>query len=130
MPVAKNMTVLVVDDQDSMRGLAKVSLNKLGITKVADVGDAKTALTRMQQTKFDLVICDWIMADMDGLALVTKMRADPVLESTPFIMASARRNLEQIAAALKAGVTGCLVKPFKPEDLKAGIEKACGGALQ
>jgi two-component system chemotaxis response regulator CheY len=129
MPVAKNMTVLVVDDQDSMRGLAKVSLNKLGITKVADVPDAKTALARMQQTKFDLVICDWIMADMDGLALVGKMRSHPVLKNTPFIMASARQNPEQIAAAMKAGVTGYLVKPFKPEDLKAGIERACG-ALQ
>jgi len=112
-----------------MRGLCKFSLGKLGITKVADVADAKTALTRMQQTKFDLVICDWIMADMDGLALVSKMRAHPVLKGTPFIMASARQNPEQIAAALKAGVTGYLVKPFKPEDLKAGIEKACG-ALQ
>jgi two-component system chemotaxis response regulator CheY len=130
MPAAKSITVLVVDDQNSMRGLAKVSLGKLGITKVADVADANTALTRMQQTKFDLVICDWIMADMDGLALVTKMRAHPALRSTPFIMTSARENPEQIAAALKAGVTGYLVKPFKPEDLKAGIEKACGGALQ
>ena len=55
-----------------MRGLAKFSLSKLGITKVADVADAKTALARMQQTKFDLIICDWIMADMDGLALVSK----------------------------------------------------------
>ena len=124
------MRVLVVDDQDSMRGLAKVSLAKLGITKVSDVPDAKTALMRMQQTKFDLVICDWIMEEMDGLALVSMMRAHPVLNSTPFIMASARQNPEQIAAALKAGVTSCLVKPFKPEDLKAGIEKACGGALQ
>ena len=126
MPVAKTLSVLVVDDQDSMRGLAKVSLGKLGITKVADVADAKTALARLQRTKFDLVICDWIMADMDGLALVSTMRADPGLKSTPFIMASARENPEQIAAALKAGVTGHLVKPFKPEDLKAGIEKACG----
>jgi two-component system chemotaxis response regulator CheY len=129
MPTAKSINVLVVDDQDSMRGLAKLSLGKLGITRVAYVADANTALLRMQQTKFDLVICDWIMADMDGLALVSKMRAHPVLKSTPFIMASARQNPEQIAAALKAGVTGYLVKPFKPEDLKAGIEKACG-ALQ
>ena len=130
MPVVKNITVLVVDDQDSMRGLAKVSLGRLGITKVADVADAKAALARLQRTKFDLVICDWIMNDMDGLALVSRMRADPALKGTPFIMTSARENPEQIAAALKAGVTGYLVKPFKPEDLKAGIEKACGGALQ
>jgi two-component system chemotaxis response regulator CheY len=129
MPVARTMRVLVVDDQDSMRGLAKVSLGKLGITKVADVPDAKTALMRMQQTKFDLVICDWIMEEMDGLALVSMMRALPELRATPFIMAAARENPEQIAVALKAGVTGYLVKPFKPEDLKAGIEKACG-ALQ
>lgn len=126
MPVAKTLSVLVIDDQDSMRGLARVSLGELGITKVADVADARTALARLQRTKFDLVICDWIMADMDGLALVSTMRADPGLKSTPFIMASARENPEQIAAALKAGVTGHLVKPFKPEDLKAGIEKACG----
>jgi CheY-like chemotaxis protein len=83
----------------------------------------------MQQTNFDVVICDWIMADMDGLALISRMRADPRLKSTPFIMTAAREDPEQIAAALKAGVTGYLVKPFKPEDLKAGIEKACG-ALQ
>jgi two-component system chemotaxis response regulator CheY len=129
MPVAKNMTVLVIDDQDSMRGLAKVSLNKLGITKVADAPDAKAALARMQQTKFDLVICDWIMAEMDGLALLGTMRADPVLRHTPFIMASARPDSKETAVAMEAGVGGCLLKPFKPEDLKAGIEKACG-ALQ
>ena len=126
MPVAKNMTVLVVDDQDSMRGLAKVSLNRIGISRVADAPDAKTALTKMQQTKFDLVICDWIMAEMDGLQLVSKMRGHPVLKGTPFIMASARQNPEQIAAAMKAGVNGYLTKPFKPEDLKAGIEKITG----
>ena len=130
MPAAKSIAVLVVDDQDSMRSLAKVSLGKLGVTRVADVGDARAALARMLQMKFDVVICDWIMADMDGFALISRMRADPALKSTPFIMTSAREDPEQIAAALKAGVTGYLVKPFKPEDLKAGIEKACGGALQ
>jgi two-component system chemotaxis response regulator CheY len=130
MPAAKSIAVLVVDDQDSMRSLAKVSLGKLGVTRVADVGNARAALARMQQTKFDVVICDWIMAEMDGFALISRMRADPLLKSTPFIMTSAREDPEQIAAALKAGVTGYLVKPFKPEDLKAGIEKACGGALQ
>jgi len=120
------MRVLVVDDQDSMRRLAKVSLGKLGITKVADAPDARTALARMQHTTFDLVICDWIMEDMDGLALVSTMRARPELRATPFLMAAARENPEQIAVALEAGVTGYLVKPFKPEELKAGIEKACG----
>lgn len=129
MLAAKNMNVLVVDDQESMRSLAKLALKMLGITKVVDVADARTAFAKLHETAVDLVICDWIMADMDGLALVSQMRAHPVLKSTPFIMASARQNPEQIAAAMKAGVTGYLVKPFKPEDLKAGIEKACG-ALQ
>ena len=48
--------------------------------------DARAALARMLQMKFDVVICDWIMADMDGFALISRMRADPALKSTPFIV--------------------------------------------
>ena len=80
----------------------------------------------MQRTKFDVVICDWTMAGMDGPALVRAVRADPLLERTPIVMAVACRDAEQIAAAMAAGAAGHVVKPFGRDNLRAGIEQACG----
>jgi two-component system chemotaxis response regulator CheY len=126
MPTARDLTVLVVDDQQSMRAMARLGLNQLGITRIGEAADAANALVKLQQMRFDLVICDWIMADMDGLALVGRIRAHPVLKNTPFIMASARQASTQVASAGQAGVNAYLVKPLTAPELKATIEKILG----
>ena len=90
MPVVHNLNVLVVDDQPSMRGLTKVCLKRLGIDRITDAGTGREALDAMNKQRFDLVISDWLMPDMDGVEFVKKVRGHPILGRTPFIMTSTR----------------------------------------
>ena len=126
MPVVHNLNVLVVDDQPSMRGLTKVCLKRLGIDRIIDAGTGREALDAMNKQRFDLVISDWLMPDMDGVEFVKKVRGHPILGRTPFIMTSTRELDDEISIAVEAGVDKYLVKPFSVEALKECLEALLG----
>lgn len=126
MPAARELNILIVDDQQTMRALAKSCLNQIGVLRVADAADGKAALNRMLQQRYDVVICDWIMPDMDGLTLLGQVRKNAALKTTPFIMASAHSAKDKIQLALAAGANVYVQKPFKSADLKGAIESIVG----
>lgn len=126
MPSAQNMLVLLVDDQQSMRELARFALEQIGIRKVTEAKNGNQALERMQAQKFDLVISDWNMDGMDGLDLLKMIRADPLQKKTPFIMATGEQSKEQVKQAIQAGVNNYIVKPYSAKVLKDKIEAVIG----
>lgn len=126
MPVAKDLDVLVVDDHESIRGLAISSLNQIGIAKVAEAADGAAALEQMKQKRFHLVICDWHMDGMDGLELLKTLRANPILKRTPFIILTARNDPASVREAVTAGVNNYIVKPFDAPTLKSKVEAVLG----
>lgn len=126
MPSAQNMIVLLVDDQQSMRELARFALEQIGIRKVTEAKNGNQALERMQAQKFDLVISDWNMDGMDGLDLLKVIRADPLQKKTPFIMATGEQSKEQVKQAIDAGVNNYVVKPYSAKVLKDKIEAVVG----
>ena len=83
------MNVLVVDDFSSMRRIVRSLLQQIGITKIAEAGDGSTALGKLRDETFDLVISDWNMDPMTGLQLLKEVRADKKLAKLPFIMVTA-----------------------------------------
>lgn len=126
MTSAKNMQVLVVDDQQSMRQLTKYSLGQIGITKVKDVSSGEDAIETLGKAKFDLIISDWNMEGMSGLDLLKQVRSDALMKKTPFIMATGQNSKELVMEAIKAGVNNYIVKPFSAADLKKKIEAVVG----
>ena len=126
MPTAKDMVVLVVDDQQSMRQLTRYSLEQLGIRKVTEASHGKDAVSAMQSQKFDLIISDWNMDVMDGLELLKHVRADPIFNKTPFIMATGQNSKAQVKEAIDAGVNNYIVKPLNGSTLKKKIEAVMG----
>ena len=126
MPSAKNMNVLVVDDQQSMRQLTKFSLEQIGIQKVVEANSGEDALSALGKSKFDLIISDWNMDGMDGLDLLKQIRSDPLTKKTPFIMATGQSSKEQVMEAVNAGVNNYIVKPLSAENLKKKIEAVVG----
>jgi two-component system, chemotaxis family, chemotaxis protein CheY len=68
------------------------------------------------------------MEPMTGFELLRRMRADPGLERTPFIMVTAESKTDNVVAAKKAGVNNYIVKPFNAQTLKAKIEAVFGGS--
>lgn len=118
--------VLVVDDQKSMRGLARYCLMEIGVGAVDSEESAEDALERLKTVKYDVIISDWNMDGMSGLDFLKTVRANPVLRRMPFIMATSERSKELIVAAKQAGVSHYVVKPFTEDDLRKRLDVVLG----
>ena len=122
MPLDPKMPVLVVDDYSTMVRIIRNLLRQLGFTDIDDAADGAAALQKMSSKRYGLVISDWNMEPMTGYDLLRLVRADPEIETTPFIMVTAESKTENVIAARKAGVNNYIVKPFNAQTLKAKIE--------
>ncbi len=118
-----NIRILVVDDMSTMRRIIKTILNQLGYSNIEEAENGKQALAKLKKEKFDFVITDWNMPEMDGLTLVREIRSDEELKALPVLMVTAEAKKENVMEALKAGVNNYIVKPFTPEVLKEKMEK-------
>jgi two-component system, chemotaxis family, chemotaxis protein CheY len=122
MALDPKMPVLVVDDYTTMVRIIRNLLRQLGFADVDDAPDGVAALDKMQHKRYGLVISDWNMEPMSGYDLLQRVRANPELEATPFIMVTAESKTENVIAAKKAGVDNYIIKPFNAQTLKAKIE--------
>jgi len=120
------MNVLVVDDYQTMRRILRSLLQQLGFNNVEDAADGGSALRKLRDSRFGLVISDWNMEPMSGLQLLKEVRADDKLSKTPFIMVTAESKTENVVAAKGAGVSNYIVKPFNAETLKKKISEILG----
>jgi len=118
-----DIRILVVDDMSTMRRIIKTILNQLGYNNIEEAENGKQALAKLKKEKFDFVITDWNMPEMDGLSLVKTIRSDEELKNLPVLMVTAEAKKENVIEALKAGVNNYIVKPFTPEVLKEKMEK-------
>jgi two-component system, chemotaxis family, chemotaxis protein CheY len=116
------MSVLVVDDSKLTINIIRGLLKHLGFMDVDDAADGATALAKMREKRYGLVISDWNMEPMTGYQLLCEMRGDAQLKRLPFIMVTAESKTENVIAAKKAGVDNYIVKPFNAQTLKAKIE--------
>jgi DNA-binding response OmpR family regulator len=117
------LKVLVVDDNAAMRGIVRAVLSAFGCDRVSEAADAKTALRVVAETRIDIMIVDWKMSPIDGLALVKRLRdidksPNPYL---PIIMLSAYSEASKVREARDAGVTEFMVKPFNAAALYARL---------
>lgn len=123
MADAKAMRVLVVDDQQSMRGLARQCLTRLGVRQVDMVPSAEEALKALEKAKFDLIISDLNMDGMSGTDLLNKVREHPVLKEMPFLLATSECYRPESGLNDNSGF---VAKPFSVADLKTAIEGVIG----
>ena len=121
-----NMKVLVVDDFATMRRIIKNILKQTGFTNILEAEDGKSALKMLQSDKFDLILCDWNMPEMQGIELLTRIRSDEQLKGIPFVMVTAEAHKENILEAVKAGVNSYIVKPFTAEIVEQKLKKLFG----
>ena len=122
MALDRSMSVLVVDDYNTMIRIIRNLLKQIGFEDIDDAADGSAALARMREKRYGLVISDWNMEPMTGYELLKEVRADPGLSKTPFIMVTAESKTENVIAAKKAGVNNYIVKPFNAATLKSKIE--------
>ena len=122
LPVRPDFRVLVVEDNEASRHLARVMLSALGVRNVVAVDNGRAGLAALEKMPIDLVICDWMMPEMTGLDVLRAVRAShPRL---PFVMLTALGDVEMVRAAKSAGVSAYLVKPISLNDLRAKVSAA------
>jgi len=112
--------VLVVDDEAGNRDLLARRLQREGYGVITADG-GRDALTRVTQETVDVVLLDVMMPDLDGLAVLESLKADPSTRDIPVIMISALDDVAGIARCVAAGAEDYLTKPFDPVLLRARI---------
>jgi len=116
------MKVLLTDDSSTMRKIQKRVLAGMDITDVLEASNGKEALELISQHKFDFVLLDVNMPEMNGMETLKAIRGNPDSAKLPVIMCTSVADKGQVMEAIKAGATNYLVKPFQPEDLQKKIE--------
>ncbi len=122
LPDRTSLKFLVVDDFSTMRRIVRNLLKELGFTNVEEAEDGAVALSKLHAGGFEVVVSDWNMPNMDGLTLLQTMRADAELKSLPFLMITADAKKENIAAAVQAGASSCIAKPFTAATLQEKLD--------
>lgn len=117
------MDILVVDDQLPMRKTIEYILRQLGHKKIFLAEDGDVAWKFLNSTSVDLVLLDWNMPRLSGLTLLERIRRSESLKTLPVVMVTAEANEEHVLAAIEAGVTNYIVKPFTPDTLRKKLRE-------
>ncbi len=113
--------VLVVDDEPKMQRVLEIMLHKMG-HEVLLAGDGQAALALAQREAVDLVMTDLRMPGMDGIALLTALRAHGV--NVPVILLTAYGTVESAVAAMKQGAYDYILRPFDVEAVEVVVTRA------
>lgn len=115
--------ILIVDDSPSTRMLMKFSLEKKGFN-VMEAGNGEEAVEIIEENvDIICIVTDINMPGMGGIELIEKVRKSLCCKFMPIIVLTNPDNPENTKNARRAGATGWLDKPFKPENLTKIIEK-------
>ncbi|MFI4984298.1 MAG: response regulator [Rickettsiales bacterium] len=126
MAVDMNLPILIVDDYKTMLRIVRNLLNQIGFTNIDEATDGQTALQKMQDQSFKLIISDWNMEPMSGIELLKLTRANDNYKTVPFIMVTAESKTENVMAARDAGANNYIVKPFNAQTLKQKLTAVLG----
>jgi CheY-like chemotaxis protein/cellulose synthase/poly-beta-1,6-N-acetylglucosamine synthase-like glycosyltransferase len=113
-------SVLVVEDEERIRKMVTVALRRAGYD-VATAADGAEALERLEEALPDLIISDVMMPNMDGLALLSRLRSEPQMNAIPLILLTARNSVDDIVHGLGLGADDYLPKPFRMPELLARV---------
>jgi two-component system chemotaxis response regulator CheY len=115
------ITILIVDDENTSKQLMRHHLYTLGFSKVLEAGDGESALKVLCDQKVDMIITDWNMPNLNGVGFFQSLQSDPSLKKIPFLMTSVEGEKEKITEAIQAGIRNYIIKPVYAETLNAKI---------
>jgi CheY-like chemotaxis protein len=116
-------TVLICDDEPSLRELIRVSLD--GPYSFAEADDGEESLEIARRLRPDLIILDMMMPRRTGLEVLAELRRDEDLSGTPVIVLTAQPATRE--EALRKGADVVMVKPFEPQQITAAVEEVLAG---
>jgi two-component system chemotaxis response regulator CheY len=119
--------VLVVEDSKAIRSMIRVSLEEAGGFFAVEAGNGFEALKTLPTRRFDLIITDINMPDINGLELIGYVKSNPAYRDIPLIIVSTEKSEEDKKRGITLGAAGYVVKPFRKEELLAMVTKVLEG---
>ena len=118
-----NTRFLVVDDFPTMRRIVRGLLKEMGCNHAEVAEDGAHALQLLRGSRFDFVVSDINMPNMNGFDLLKAIKADDSLKHLPVLMVTAEARKEDIVLAAQSGAAGYIVKPFTKATLEEKVQK-------
>jgi two-component system chemotaxis response regulator CheY len=109
-----------------MRGLIRATVEQMPDFTSFEAGSGFDALKALPAHKFDLIITDINMPDINGLELISFVKGHPQYKETPLIVVSTEKSEEDRKRGMTLGASGYLVKPFKGNELQDMVRKVLG----
>jgi two-component system chemotaxis response regulator CheY len=118
-----DLKFLIVDDFSTMRRIVRGLLKEMGCNNADEAEDGAIALNMLKAQKFDFVVSDINMPNMNGFDLLKGIKADDTLKHIPVLMVTAEARKEDIVLAAQSGAAGYIVKPFTKATLEEKVQK-------
>ena len=123
MTQPSDLKFLIVDDFSTMRRIVRGLLKEMGCNNAEEAEDGAVALQMLKNQKYDFVVSDINMPNMNGFDLLKAVKADDSLRSIPVLMVTAEARKEDIVLAAQSGAAGYIVKPFTKATLEEKVQK-------
>ena len=123
MTTPAEMKFLIVDDFSTMRRIVRGLLKEMGCNNADEAEDGAVALQMLKNQRYDFVVSDINMPNMNGFDLLKAVKADDKLKHLPVLMVTAEARKEDIVLAAQSGAAGYIVKPFTKATLEEKVMK-------
>ena len=118
-----DLKFLIVDDFSTMRRIVRGLLKEMGCNNAEEAEDGAEALSMLKTARYDFVVSDINMPNMNGFDLLKAIKADDNLKYLPVLMVTAEARKEDIVLAAQSGAAGYIVKPFTKATLEEKVMK-------
>lgn len=115
------MRVLVVDDEEDVRYVVRMSLERVGKMTVLEASSGEEGIARAKSEKPDFILLDMMMPDMDGAATFLQLLTNEETASIPVVFLTAKAMASEVQRLTDLGARGVVVKPFNPMTLAADL---------
>lgn len=126
MGIGDGKAILVLEDEPAVQTLLKKQLTAHGFA-VTVAGDGLDGLMKLESMKPDLIICDVMMPNLDGMGFVKAIKGHLQTQRIPVIFLTAKTDPRSMIDGINVGARFYVTKPFQIDDLMAKVQKALSG---